>query len=81
MQEQVLDPLWQRLEELGAGHAKLIAVPGNHDLVRPDPQKTWGQCGLARPRVPAGGRPAWVIVSREPSIEPCSVDSNGHVDA
>ncbi|QVL49538.1 MAG: 3'-5' exonuclease [Thiocapsa sp.] len=40
-----------------------------------------GQCGLARPRVLAGGNPAWVIVRREPSIEPCGVDGNGHVDA
>ena len=40
-----------------------------------------GQCGLARPRVLAGASPAWVIVSREPSIEPCGVDGNGHVDA
>ena len=40
-----------------------------------------GQCGLARPRELAGGNPAWVIVRREPSIEPCGVDGNGHVDA
>jgi hypothetical protein len=40
-----------------------------------------GQCGLARPRDLAGGSPAWVIVSREPSIEHCGVDGNGHVDA
>jgi hypothetical protein len=40
-----------------------------------------GQCGLARPRVLAGASPAWVIVSREPSIEPCGVTGNRRVDA
>jgi len=40
-----------------------------------------GQCGPARPRVLAGESPAWVIVSREPSIEPCGVAGNGRVDA
>lgn len=35
-----------------------------------------GQCGLARPRELAGGNPAWVIVRREPSIEPCRVKLN-----
>jgi hypothetical protein len=43
--------------------------------------KNGGQCGLARPRVLAGGSPAWVIVSREPSIEPCGVTGNRRVDA
>jgi len=43
--------------------------------------KIRGQCGLARPRVLAGESPAWVIVSREPSIEPCGVAGNGRVDA
>jgi hypothetical protein len=37
-----------------------------------------GQCGLARPRDLAGVNPAWVIVSHEPSIQPCGVDGNGH---
>jgi len=41
----------------------------------------YSPCGLARPRELAGGNPAWVIVRREPSIEPCGVDGNGHVDA
>ena len=40
-----------------------------------------GQCGLARPRVLAGESPAWVIVSREPSIEPCGAGGNSRVDA
>jgi|GEM_PF-2254702 len=39
-----------------------------------------GQCGLARPRVLAGENPAWVIVSREPSIEPCGACGNSRVD-
>ena len=39
MQRDVLEPLWQRLGELGSGDAKLIAVPGNHDLLRPDPKQ------------------------------------------
>lgn len=37
MQKEVLDRLWDKLNELGSGEAKLLAVPGNHDLVRPDP--------------------------------------------
>ncbi len=37
MQTEVLDPLWRKLEELGSGDAVLLAVPGNHDLFRPDP--------------------------------------------
>jgi hypothetical protein len=41
----------------------------------------WGWCGLARPRVLAGESPAWVIVSREPSIEPCGAAGNRRVDA
>ena len=40
-----------------------------------------GQCGLARPRVLAGGNPAWVIVRHEPSIEPCGAAGNRRVDA
>jgi len=36
MQKEVLDPLWARLAELGSGDAVLIAVPGNHDLFRPN---------------------------------------------
>ncbi|HEY3571569.1 MAG TPA: tetratricopeptide repeat protein [Thermoanaerobaculia bacterium] len=40
MQAEVLDPLWEKLNELGSGNAVLLAVPGNHDLYRrPDPQK------------------------------------------
>jgi len=37
MQAEVLDPLWETLADLGSGDAKLLAVPGNHDLSRPDP--------------------------------------------
>jgi tetratricopeptide (TPR) repeat protein len=37
MQAEVLDPLWERLRELGSGDAVLLAVPGNHDLFRPSP--------------------------------------------
>lgn len=36
-QADVLEPLWQKLAELGSGHAVLLAVPGNHDLYRPNP--------------------------------------------
>ncbi len=32
-----------------------------------------GQCGLARSHVLAGENPDWVVVHREPSIEPCGV--------
>ena len=39
MQKEVLDRLWQRLDELGSGDAVLLAVPGNHDLFRPNPKE------------------------------------------
>ncbi len=39
MQAEVLDPLWERLRELGSGDAVLLAVPGNHDLYRPNPNE------------------------------------------
>ncbi len=42
---------------------------------------SWGQCRLTRSRVLAGERPSWVIVSREPSIEPCGATGNRRVDA
>jgi tetratricopeptide (TPR) repeat protein/predicted phosphodiesterase len=38
MQAGVLDRLWDKLAELGSGKAVLLAVPGNHDLARPDPK-------------------------------------------
>lgn len=37
MQQEFLDPLWERLHGLGSGEANLLAVPGNHDLSRPNP--------------------------------------------
>jgi len=43
--------------------------------------KIRGQCGLARPRVLAGESPAWVVVSREPRIDPCGAVGNRRVDA
>jgi tetratricopeptide (TPR) repeat protein len=39
MQAEVLDPLWEKLRELGSGDAVLLAVPGNHDLYRPNPKE------------------------------------------
>ncbi len=36
MQAEVLDRLWAKLRQLGSGDAALLAVPGNHDLYRPD---------------------------------------------
>jgi tetratricopeptide (TPR) repeat protein len=39
MQKQVLERLWQKLVELGSGDAVLLAVPGNHDLFRPNPKE------------------------------------------
>ncbi len=39
MQAEVLDPLWEKLGELGSGDAVLLAVPGNHDLYRPNPKE------------------------------------------
>lgn len=35
VQKEVLDKLWEKLAELGSGDAVLLAVPGNHDLCRP----------------------------------------------
>lgn len=37
MQQEVLTRLWDKLRELGSGDAVLLAVPGNHDLFRPNP--------------------------------------------
>jgi len=37
MQTEVIDPLWEKLKELGSEGAVLLAVPGNHDLYRPNP--------------------------------------------
>ncbi len=39
MQEQVLKPLWVRLCELQSSQIALLAVPGNHDLYRPNPME------------------------------------------
>ena len=36
MQTEVLGRLWEKLTALGSGDAALLAVPGNHDLYRPD---------------------------------------------
>lgn len=36
MQKEVLARLWEQLSKLGSGDAVLLAVPGNHDLYRPD---------------------------------------------
>ncbi|MGO9329275.1 MAG: metallophosphoesterase family protein, partial [Steroidobacteraceae bacterium] len=38
MQRVVLEELWEELRKLGSGDAILLAVPGNHDLCRPDPK-------------------------------------------
>jgi hypothetical protein len=39
LEKQVLRPLWDRLHTLESGGAVLLAVPGNHDLTRPDHKK------------------------------------------
>jgi internalin A len=39
LEDKVLGPLWAHLSKLGAEEPVLLAVPGNHDLVRPDPKK------------------------------------------
>ncbi len=36
-QQEVLARLWEKLDTLGSGEAKLLAIPGNHDLFRPNP--------------------------------------------
>ena len=35
----MLGPLWAHLEKLGAKDPILLAIPGNHDLARPDSKK------------------------------------------
>jgi tetratricopeptide (TPR) repeat protein len=39
MQQEVLERLWEKLSKLGSGDAILLAVPGNHDLFRPNPKE------------------------------------------
>ena len=39
LNQAVLEPLWEKLRELGSGDAVLLAVPGNHDILRPDAKK------------------------------------------
>ncbi|MFI3136214.1 MAG: metallophosphoesterase, partial [Methylococcaceae bacterium] len=39
MQKEVLDKLWEKLTALGSGDAVLLAVAGNHDLFRPNPNE------------------------------------------
>lgn len=36
LETEVLQPLWAKLKELDSGDATLLAVPGNHDLARPN---------------------------------------------
>jgi hypothetical protein len=38
LEQQVLAPLWEQMKQLGSV-PQLLAVPGNHDLVRPDSKK------------------------------------------
>jgi hypothetical protein len=39
LDDKVIKPLWEKLNELGSNDAVLLTVPGNHDLVRPDNKK------------------------------------------
>jgi internalin A len=39
LNEKVLAPLWDKLTELGSKDAVLLAIPGNHDLQRPDSKR------------------------------------------
>lgn len=39
VEDKVFGPLWNRLAELGSKNAVLLAVPGNHDLLRPEVKK------------------------------------------
>ena len=38
MVDEFLDELWERFGELGS-RPRLLAIPGNHDLVRPKPKE------------------------------------------
>ena len=40
LSDEVLDPLWSKMADLGSKDIPLLAVPGNHDLVRSDPKRT-----------------------------------------
>ena len=69
-------------EAIPANAERLAAEAGLEiEFIRKLKGTNRGQCGLARPRVLAGGSPAWVIVSREPSIEPCGAVGHSGVDA
>jgi len=39
LEDKVLGPLWEHLATLGTKEPVLLAVPGNHDLVRPESKK------------------------------------------
>ena len=39
LEEKVLTPLWDHFAKIGSNKPNLLAVPGNHDLVRPDQTK------------------------------------------
>jgi len=39
LEQEVLGPLWETLNHLDSGNAVLLAVPGNHDLRRPELDK------------------------------------------
>ena len=39
VQNEVFERLWDKLKQLGSGDAVLLAVPGNHDLLRPNPSE------------------------------------------
>jgi len=39
LEDKVLGPLWAHLDKLGTKDPVLLAVPGNHDLVRPESKK------------------------------------------
>src|SRR5689334_11472420 len=39
LEDTVLGPLWEKFRELGSKDVALLAVPGNHDLQRPELKK------------------------------------------
>jgi len=57
-----------------------VTQPRMNDLMRRKRRRKRGRCGLAMSRNLVGANPTWVIVSREPSIEPCGTHGNGRVD-
>jgi len=70
----------ERLCALGQEGAVTVLFGALVACLRQSPRGEGGRCGLAMSRSLVGASPTWVVVSREPSIEPCGTHGNGRVD-